>query len=526
MDGNRGRAGLIGQRIFRAAIGSVAVTTVSLCINVFLTPFILHTLGDTQYGLFVLIGSFATPGALLDLGISPAVVKYTAETKVTGDYERGRNIIATALSVFSVIGLVVLLITAAIAPVFPHIFNVPPSFRAATIIAVLLMGLRVAISFPVKLSEAILWGAHRYVPFQALMMSATILTAIGIVATLLAGGGIVALFTVGIITSLLPQAIGFRLVRRLEPELKLGWRGARRELIKPLLSYSILNFILQISYNVQTQIDEIVIGIFLPISSVGAYYVARRVSAVPQMISQPVLGSFLPIASQLHAQKDAVGLQELYLVGTRAILAVCVPLLVVVILFAGPLLALWVGTKYAAGSSVVVILAVASVLEVGYWPGRFILQGIGQQQDLAKASVCVAIANLGLSIILVRYYGIVGVAFGTLIPAIFMNLGYIWPYTMRVVGISGLELLKQALVPVIAPALPMTAVLYGISQATEFPGFMLVAAAVAAGLTTYAAVYLIFFAHAQEKEWVTKLIGQFSTRLTRNRQNRSGREAM
>ncbi len=67
------------SQILRAAISSGVVRVVALCINVFLTPFMLHTLGDTQYGLFVLISSFVTQGAILDLGIAPAVMKYVAE---------------------------------------------------------------------------------------------------------------------------------------------------------------------------------------------------------------------------------------------------------------------------------------------------------------------------------------------------------------------------------------------------------------------------------------------------------------
>jgi O-antigen/teichoic acid export membrane protein len=504
---------LIGQRILRAAIGSVVVRAVSLCINVFLTPFTVHALGDTQYGLFVLISSFATQGALLDLGISPAVVKYVAETKATGDYERGRSTIATALSLYCALGIAVLFIAAAIAPIFPNLFHVPPSFRESAIIAVLLMGAQLAISIPTTLPEAILLGSHRYVPFQALMMLATLLAAASTVAVLLAGGGIVALFGFTVLTALIPQALGVWLAKRLEPEFTLGWRSARRGLVKQLLSYSLLTFIIQAAYNIQTQIDEIVIGVFLPVSSVGAYYVARRVSAVPQMISQPILSAFLPLASQLNARKDADGLRELYLVGTRAILAVCIPLLIVVIMLAGPLLTLWVGGSYAANAPVVVILALASVLEVGYWPGRIILQGVGQQQHLAKASVFVAVANLGLSILLVRYYGVAGVALGTLIPAIFVNLGYIWPYTMRSVRISGADLLRQALVPVLVPALPMTALLYAIIQMTRFSGFAFVVMATAASVTIYAAVYLIFFANVQEREWIANASRRLSTIL-------------
>ena len=68
------------------------------------------------------------------------------------------------------------------------------------------------------------------------MLFAALLAAASTVSVLLAGGGIVALFTFGIFTLMLPQAIGVLLAGRLEPEFKLGWRGGRRDLVKPLLS--------------------------------------------------------------------------------------------------------------------------------------------------------------------------------------------------------------------------------------------------------------------------------------------------
>ncbi len=493
-------------QILRAAISSGAVRVIALCINVFLTPFMLHTLGDTQYGLFVLISSFATQGAILDLGIAPAVMKYVAESHVTKDYNRGRSVIATALWLYSILALGVLLLAALIAALFPYIFNVPPQFRAATTIAVFLMGVQVAISIPMAISEAILWGSHQYERMQALSLFAILLAAMSTIVVLLAGGGIAWLFAANILAALVPQAIGIWLVGRSAPELSLGWRGARRDQVKPLLSYSMMTFVIQVASNLQTQIDEIVIGIFLPVSSVGGYYVARRISALPQMLSQPVLGAFIPLASQLNAQNDTTGLRELYLFGSRAILAICIPLLVAVVGLAGPLLALWVGTKYSTNAAVVVVLATASVLEVGYWPGRMILQGIGQHRGLAKAATFGAIANLGLSILLIHYYGVIGVAFGTLIPAIVVNIGYIWPYTMRTVGVSSLELLRRALVPALVPALPMMAVLYGIVHVFEPIGLITVAATAAAGCVTYATTYLIFFAGDQEQELVKKII--------------------
>jgi O-antigen/teichoic acid export membrane protein len=232
------------------------------------------------------------------------------------------------------------------------------------------------------------------------------------------------------------------------------------------------------------------------------------------MLSRPILEGFLPLASHLEGEGDAGRLRLLYIVGSRLILALCLPLLCVVTTLAGPLLTLWVGAKYADNAPIVVILALAGLLEVSCWPGRSILQGIAHHRGIAAASVCAAVANLGLSLLLIRYYGIVGVALGTLIPTIIVYLGFIWPHTLRVIGVSVPELSRQVLLPALLPTLPTIAVLYGILSMAGPESVVAVAATAAAGVTTYVAVYLTFCAGDQEWQLLVNIIRRLSAALS------------
>ncbi len=497
---------MIRQRVLLATVAGGAAKVVVLATNFFLTPFVLHRLGDAQYGLLVLVGSVMTQGALLDLGIKPAVAKYVAEHHAQRDYDRAHGVIATALSLYCVLGLVALLLAAAIAPFFPNLFNLPPFERAIATNVVLLMGIQLAILIPSATSAAVLWGLHRYALSNALWVVANLVNAATTVAVLLAGGGIIAMVAAGIPVTLGMQLITVWCVRRVAPELRFGFRGARRDFIKTVLSFSASTFVIETAYRVQTQIDEIVIGVFLPITSVTSYHVAQRLSGIPQMLAEQTLGAVLPLASQLHAEGDVDRLRALYLVGSRVTLAICVPLACVLIALAGPLLTLWVGAQYAVHAPIVVVLALASALEVSHWAGGAILQGVARHHGLAIASACAAVANLGLSILLVRSYGLMGVALATLIPAAAVTIGYIWPYTMRIVRVSGVDLLKQVVMPALAPALPMMGVLYGAGWLVAPSGLLAVGATAAAGLAIYAIVYMSFCAGDPERQLVRSVV--------------------
>ena len=64
------------------------------------------------------------------------------------------------------------------------------------------------------------------------------------------------------------------------------------------------------------------------------------------------------------------------------------------------------------------------------------MMGIGKHRLLSKVQMGEALCNLGLSILLVRRWGIVGVAWGTTLPSLTKNFLF-WPwYVYRILGIS------------------------------------------------------------------------------------------
>lgn len=56
-----------------------------------LTPFILRTLGQAEYGVFKLSAAVTAYMLLLDLGVGNAVTRYVAKFKVEGNIEQSRK---------------------------------------------------------------------------------------------------------------------------------------------------------------------------------------------------------------------------------------------------------------------------------------------------------------------------------------------------------------------------------------------------------------------------------------------------
>src|SRR5437868_4139262 len=84
---------------------------VTIVVGIFISPFVLHHLGDEAFGLWILILSLTGYYGLFDLGIRSSIVRYVAKYSATGERDELNWLISTALFSYSIIGIVCLAIT-------------------------------------------------------------------------------------------------------------------------------------------------------------------------------------------------------------------------------------------------------------------------------------------------------------------------------------------------------------------------------------------------------------------------------
>jgi O-antigen/teichoic acid export membrane protein len=289
-------------------------------------------------------------------------------------------------------------------------------------------------------------------------------------------------------------------INRIAPDVHISWRGARHEWVRTVTSFGSWLFVMHVATLLQTKVDVLVIGAFLPISSVTPYALCRRLSEIGQIASDQFIKVMLPLASELKADDDVVRLRELYVTGTRLTVALFLPIGCVLSVLARPLLTLWVGAGYADYARLVPILVLATLLDTSQWAAATILQGIGRQRPLAIASACGAIANVGGSIILVRLFGLEGVAFSALIAAGVVCIGFVMPYAMRLMRIGALEVLKSVLLPSVLPVIPALVSIYAVKRVIGAQSLFTLAIVAGVGLVTYWIMYLGLSASKIERQ--------------------------
>jgi len=93
------------QRKLGAILSYVSIIASTL-IQLLYTPFLIKSLGQSEYGLYSLINSVIGYLTILDLGFGNAIVVYTAKYRAQQKYEEEKKLHGMFLIVFSIIGFI------------------------------------------------------------------------------------------------------------------------------------------------------------------------------------------------------------------------------------------------------------------------------------------------------------------------------------------------------------------------------------------------------------------------------------
>jgi O-antigen/teichoic acid export membrane protein len=514
---DRSAARMIWQRVLAGAVSNTVGKVMSAGIWFLLTPFVLSALGPSAYGLWLLVGAFTTYGALLDLGIGGAVVKYVAEHVAREEWDEARSLIASAQWLY--LGVAATVVTGSLLalPVFPSLVRIAPEDRSTVMWLLALTGVQVGITIALTPARSVLQGLQRYDLCNALSVCGVLLGAAGTVAVLLAGQGVVAMVAVNIPVTIAAGIAGRWLTTRVAPPLDFRWRGANRAMVRKITAFSASLFAMQCGGHLQTKTDEFVVALFRPVSAVTPYVLSRKLGEVAQLAAVQFLNVLMPLASELHARQDRQQLRQLYLVAGRLTLGIAMPAAIVLVLLGGPILARWVGDAYGAYAPLVAVLAISSLVGVSQWPAGAVLQGMARHGVLAITSLTAGAVNIAISVLLLPTFGLMGVAIGTLLPTVVGSLCVIMPVANRILNVSVPTMLREIWVPGVLPGVPAAGVLWALRHQFGSASAGTLIGAAAASIAVYTAAYLSMPASQAERQLARTVITGGTRRFRRSR---------
>ncbi len=467
--------------IVRNILSNWTGAAVTMVVMFFLSPFVVHRLGSAGYGIWVLVGSLTGYFGLLDLGIRPAIVKFTSKYYELKDTDKINEAINSAIVISSVIAVVIFIATVIIAHFSDKIFKVPPEYLGDLKILVLLVGLKVAIEVPFAILTAVFNGLQRFDLANVIGISVLLIRSLAIVIILSMGGRLVAMGLILLSASVLETLIRVKVCYRILPTLKLNPRLAKRDMLKNLYSFSIYIFLIGVSVQITFYANNLIIGAFLTATAIAYYAIGANLIEYLKNIVAQVTTTITPVASAFEAREQNERLKSLLLIGTRYCLLIIFPVGIVYLILGKNFIDLWMGPEYGPPSSrVLTILMIAYFGFLSQLVSGSILYGLGKVKTYAFLNIGTAAANLLLSLLLVKPYGIYGAALGTAIPLTIYGTFIIPAYICRVLSVNLFTYFRWSFIPAILASVPFLAAVFFIHRMlviTSLTQFMLAVAA-------------------------------------------------
>ncbi|HEY6124447.1 MAG TPA: oligosaccharide flippase family protein [Steroidobacteraceae bacterium] len=455
------------QSSLRILVRNVLSNWTGLVLNMavafFMSPFLVHSLGNVYYGLWVLIRSTTGYMGMLDAGVRVAVVKFVARAEASGDTTELNRTVSTAHFLFSCAAAVAGVGTVIIAIAFPYIFKIDPETLGTARIVVLIAGVSLGVSLLSSVSGGILTGMQRFDISNQIGIATLVIRTIVIVAMITMGYGIVALALTHLSMQIGNWIVINLVARRLRPDIKANLSDANRQSAKQLYGYGSANVISGMGDLLLFRTGEILAAMFIGPAAVTYYAIAGTLLEYLQKLVFTMAQTLHPFSSAKQAKGDERALQAVALIGTKLCFLIALPVTVGIVIFGHDFIAAWMGASYALQAGPLLMAMAAGRL---FWiaqSGTFqILLGAGRHKQAMIINVLTGAFSFLGGLLCIQKYGLLGMTIGAAVPVVIIH-GFITPiYTMRTLHIPLWRYAMESMLRPMAATIPFAAALLAI----------------------------------------------------------------
>jgi len=399
---------------------SYAVFGVTTIIMVFQTPLLLNYMGNDAYGIWLLAQNIINYLTLFNLGFNSVMINQYA----LGDQQfkdKNFSTVFYSLLFFTVLSFLAFLL---ILLNLTTIFTITPGFEFMAKNVFLLMYFVFLLNFIATYFDMLLY----YISGNIIIKNVIEIVRISALFGLYFVGvkfdwGIYNLCLVYIGVTLLfliaTLIFGLRLSK-----VKLSLSNFDFKLMKSYFKPGSYYLMLGLTQVFVFNGDNLIIGSLLGTSQLTTYALSFRLSDVSIKLIRKLTDTKTPHYIALLKQKDFGKLRKIFLKMQWPVIALSLMACVFISIFGQDILHLWLGSEHHFDRTIIIIFALYIVVSNVYYSNWVLLNIAGEHKGLARVALLEVCVNIGLSIVLCKAFGIIGIAFATLISTTFLGLLY------------------------------------------------------------------------------------------------------
>lgn len=392
----------------------------NMVVSVFFTPFLIKSLGSSEYGVYKIVQSFSGQLMIMSFGIGGLVTRnivYFDEQKKKKEKE---NFLAMAMAISVILSVLVAIIGYILYTASDNIFSASLTESeiklAKTLIALLVINVSVNI-FNDGVSGIPL-GHERFAVSNGIRALRIIIRIITLVALLLMGFKSIAIvitdLALSVATALFNLFYGFVILKE-----RAHYYYFDKLMFKSSMLFSIAVLLQAVVNQVNQNVDNLILGIMTDSKTVAVYSVALTIYTTYSSITTVITNVLLPKATRMVARDASpseitnfvarMGRYQFYIAGM---------IIVGFVLLGKDFLLLWLGNEYLPVYKIVLILIIPMTIPLIQGSCNAILDA--QLRRLARSVILslIVVINIITSVFFIKSFGYVGAAYGTAVSII------------------------------------------------------------------------------------------------------------
>lgn len=406
------------------AILSYVTLFLSNIIGIIYTPIMIKFLGQSEYGLYSLVASTIGYLTILDLGLGNSIIRYTAKFRAEGNSEGEYRLNGMALVLYSIIGVVSIILGLVLISNVENIFKSGLSYeeikRAKVMIGILVFN--ISISFPLSIFGSIIIAYEKFIFSKIINMARILINPLIMVPLLIMGYGSIAMVLVTSLLNIICLVINvWYCFCKLKIKIMFGkfdWL-----ILKEVAVYSFFIFINLIVDRIYWSTDQFILGIISNTTIVAIYSVASQITMYYMNFSTAMSSVFLPKVTRMVSLDTSDNeLSDLFIKIGRVQYILMGLIISGFILFGKQFIAIWAGELYIESYNIALVIMIPLTVPLIQTIGISILQAKNMHGFRSIVYFIIAVINIFLSIRLGKIMNGFGCGLATCIS---MTIGHI-----------------------------------------------------------------------------------------------------
>lgn len=411
----------------------------TVAVNIFLTPFLIGSLGASEYGVYQMMSSFAGYLVLMNFGTGTVMTRFVSVALEKKDKKSEKNFIATCLIITLGLGFLIMVAATILFLCLDGIYSAsltPLQLEKAKVLYMFISA-NVVVTLFAQAFQGIITAYERFVVNNLWQILRVVLKAGLIIGLFLIKSDSIVIVAVDLALSvaLLMFAVLYVLIK-----LKVRWKLYfwDKELLVSAALFSLAIFLQAIVNQVNTKVDITVLGIMIGPESTTRYAVAMQVFSVFSTVSTAAIAIYLPKFSRMCAkgESDGMSITKAMVAPSRVQTLASGAIMCGFLLCGRDFINVWMGNGYEFSWLIAVIIMVPSFLMYANGIIVSVLDAMGKRLFRSLILVGVALCNILITVILVHFFGEIGAPIGTAVSTLLGSVIIMNIYYVKVIGIK------------------------------------------------------------------------------------------